>query len=282
MPAGSSDAYKIIFRYSKRPLIKYKEEGNYGYSEMRKSLPLSFRASTSAYTTASAQRARPPIIHIENATFYRHHPSSGAPDGSANPPMFPNLSLSIASFSSEPQYWCILGPSSSGRTTLLEILRGRHFCSPPTARTFPYLSSEDISLKDRRLRLPGRAIQYVGFNGEGGESGGSGARGAFLSARYESRREGTDFLLLDYLKGQTQLNPDESLYDGRVDDDILARVTKDLQLEALLDMPIANLSNGQTRRARIAKALLGRPEVLLLDEPFSMCRHSRRDRLRSG
>ncbi|EHL03265.1 putative Uncharacterized ABC transporter ATP-binding protein [Glarea lozoyensis 74030] len=33
-------------------------------------------------------------------------------------------------------------------------------------------------------------------------------------------------------------------------------------------MPISNLSNGQTRRARIAKALLGKPGLLLLDEPF--------------
>lgn len=249
---------------------------------MRRSLPLSFRASPSAYTTASVQRSRPPIIHIENATFYRHHPSSGAPDGSPNPPIFPNLSFSVPSFSSEPQYWCIIGPSSSGRTTFLEILRGQLISSPPTARSFPYLSSEEIRLKDRRLRIPGRAIQYVGFNREGGGFGGSGTRGAYLSARYESRREETDILLLDYLKGHTQLNPDESHDDGGVDDSLLAQVISDLRLAPLLDMPVGNLSNGQTRRARIAKALLGRPEVLLLDEPFSMSEHSRRQNSRTG
>ncbi len=43
-----------------------------------------------------------------------------------------------------------------------------------------------------------------------------------------------------------------------------------LDLEHLLDLPMVTLSNGQTRRARIMKALLARPEILLLDEPLSI------------
>lgn len=41
-------------------------------------------------------------------------------------------------------------------------------------------------------------------------------------------------------------------------------------LQSLLDLPLIALSNGQTRRARIIKAILSRPELLLLDEPLSM------------
>ena len=42
-----------------------------------------------------------------------------------------------------------------------------------------------------------------------------------------------------------------------------------LELRELLDLPMIALSNGQTRRARIVKAILRRPELLLLDEPLS-------------
>ena len=236
---------------------------------MRRPSPLLFRPSHACLHGVHT-RARPPIIKIENATFYRQHPSSSTDHAAApNPPLFPGLSFSLPSFPSKPQYWSILGPSNSGKTTFLEVLRGQHLCFPPGARSYPYLSSDEIAAKDHRLRVPGRAIQYVGFSGERGGLGGPGTRGAYLSARYESRREETDFILLDFLKGHTELNAAEEPEGLHHDDTLLQRVIKDLRLEDLVHMPVGNLSNGQTRRARIAKALLNRPEVLLLDEPFS-------------
>jgi ABC-type molybdenum transport system ATPase subunit/photorepair protein PhrA len=48
-------------------------------------------------------------------------------------------------------------------------------------------------------------------------------------------------------------------------------LTEKLGLKHLLDLPLVALSNGQTRRARIVKALLEQPEILLLDEPLSVC-----------
>lgn len=221
---------------------------------------------TRRHGTNASIKTRPPIVEINNGTFYRHHPNSHHATGHTNPALFERLKFEIPSLPENEKYWAILGASSSGKTTLLQILRGGLLCLPPTARSYPYLSS-DITSKDYQSRTPSKAIKYVGFDGEQG-LGSQAPKSAYLSARYESRREDTDFSLSDYLQGNTELNPSMKIDDITLDDGMLARVIKDLKLEELLNMSVSNLSNGQTRRSRIARALLENPEVLLLDEPF--------------
>jgi ABC-type sugar transport system ATPase subunit len=236
---------------------------------MRRTPPLFFAASRSARLHTSCKLCSEPIVKITNGTFYRQHPASkytSDQNAPPNPALFPNLTLSLPSFPTTNQHWAILSPSSDIRTAFLQILRGRLLCFPPTARSFPYILSYS---KNPRLSTPESVIEYVGFDVERKAFG-----GAYLSARYESLKEDTDFTVQRYLTGIVTLNPgEEELKAKAVGEEDMRRVMKDLELERFIDKPVSMLSNGQSRRARIAKALLSRPEMLCLDAPFSTYRY---------
>lgn len=237
---------------------------------MRRTPSLCFAASRCARLNASASRWSPgPIVRIANGTFYRRHPASKLEghNASPNPPLFPDLTLELPSFATPNQHWAILSPSSTIRTAFLQVLQGQLLCFPPTARSFPYLLSPEISAKNPNLRFPERAIEYVGFDVECRAFG-----GAYLSARYESRVEETDFTLAQYLTGIVGMNPGEDVIKEKmIEKETMLKVVRDLELKKFFERPVSTLSNGQSRRARIGKALLARPEVLCLDAPFSEC-----------
>jgi ABC-type molybdenum transport system ATPase subunit/photorepair protein PhrA len=234
---------------------------------MRRTNALFFTASKSVRLQRTCSLYSKPIVKISNGTFYRQHPSTDPAPGQdvvPNPALFPNLDLQLPSFSTPNQHWAILSPSSTIRTTFLQILRGQLLCFPPTARTHPFLLSAEVAQQNPNLRYPERAIEYVGFDVERKSFG-----GAYLSARYESLKEETDFTLQRYLTGIVTMNPgEEELKAKSVDAEVMRKVMHDLELERFLEKPVAMLSNGQSRRARIGKALLAQPLMLCLDAPF--------------
>ena len=93
----------------------------------------------------------------------------------------------------------------------------------------------------------------------GSENGGMAGSGGYTSARYESLREAEDVTLEDWLNSRDKVG----------DVGIFGRVVRGLGLAELLDQSVMTLSYGQARRARIAVALLKRPQALLINEPFT-------------
>lgn len=201
----------------------------------------------------------PPVISLKNATFYRSSPTSNSENV-----LFPNTTLSLSSKKDPGESWAIVGADSVVRTDFLRALRGELFTKEPNAASFPYLATDEIAKKDPRLKQPHQAIHYVGFDADRGHAN---LRGSYLAQRYESKQEVEDYTVRSYLLGRTSLNVDEKLLETPADD-FMSKVVTDLKLAKLLDTPVNHLSNGQTRRSKIAKALLQRPEVLMLDSPF--------------
>lgn len=138
--------------------------------------------------------------------------------------------------------WCVVGPTGSGKTTFLQTLAGQ-FAAPPGTLT-RRVPTEFVSFKEQSSRF-----SYGSY---------------FYQQRYQAtmsdNAEGSDagYTAIPLLRDFLQLS------DSPETTALLAR----LGLLSLLDRSFIKLSNGQTRKARIGKALLQHPTVLLLDNPY--------------
>lgn len=128
----------------------------------------------------------------------------------------------------------LLGPSGSGKTSLLRALAGLD-------RHSGIISFGSDIWQDERLFVPAerRRIGYV-FQGEG------------LLPHLSVHRN------LDFAEDRAPAGP----FDR---DEIIARTG----IAPLLDAMPRDLSGGEMQRASIARALLGQPRLLLMDEPLS-------------
>ena len=132
------------------------------------------------------------------------------------------------------------------------MLQGKHRCSPPSSVKHPILQQLREYGDDAQSLWPSNVIQYLQFNNPI-------TTAQFYSERYEAYREVDDITLKDWLVSRM----------GDLDQDKLCKTSAVLGVQHLLDESLMNLSNGEQRRARIVKALLQDPEMLLLDQPYS-------------
>lgn len=126
----------------------------------------------------------------------------------------------------------LLGPNGAGKTTLLKLIAG--LCAPSSG-------AMEIFGTDA-LRQRNAINAAIGF----------------VPQDSNMEREFTvQEALLSYAK----------LFGVRDEEARVAEVTTDLRMETWLSRKIDRLSGGMARRALIARALLPRPSLLLLDEP---------------
>ena len=129
----------------------------------------------------------------------------------------------------------LVGPSGSGKSSLLRCLNR---LEEPSAGTVRFGGRDIRTLDPRRLR-----------------------RGAALVMQTPVIFEGT-------VRDNLRIRPAD--VDGDLSEARLGRALADVGLEgALLDREAVTLSGGEKQRVTIARALLGDPRALLLDEPTS-------------
>ncbi|KAH9174354.1 P-loop containing nucleoside triphosphate hydrolase protein [Lactarius sanguifluus] len=176
----------------------------------------------------------------------------------------------------EGESWAVVGSGAGEKTALLETLLGNTRISPPPpAGPLPSLSLNSRSINE--------AVCLVSFAHRPRASG-----GAFYdyTARYGAVREEDRLTLRQSMfleeSGLIRDSIKSFVVDrsatGHEQEDAILRAERTrrfeelidkLGLKDLLDLPLVALSNGQTRRARIVKALLEQPDILLLDEPLT-------------
>ncbi len=155
--------------------------------------------------------------------------------------------LEKASFGVEKgDYLMIIGPTGSGKTIILETIAG--FYQPKHGRI--YMNGKDIT----GLPPEKRGISMV----------------------YQ------DYVLFPHMSvyeniafGLRKKMNDEDMIKREIE-----RIAKVLKIKHLLNRSPTTLSGGEQQRVAIARALVVKPEILLMDEPFSSLDVKTRERMR--
>ncbi len=138
----------------------------------------------------------------------------------------------------EGETWAVVGANGSGKTTLGELIAGKHrFDSGNLTWQKP------VRVKYLPFRENSRLFSPADYY-------------------YQQRFEFSD--VDDCPTAREYISSGMAASDAE-----LEAIADQLNIRAQLDLKLLKLSNGQTRRARLARALLAKPELLILDDPYS-------------
>jgi molybdate transport system ATP-binding protein len=140
------------------------------------------------------------------------------------------------------EQWLVTGPNGSGKSSFLRLLHGQLRPALGSEIRWPALGNP------RNVWTLRRAVAWLSPELQAAYRYPTTVRGCIASG-FES----SIGLTREPTRAQTQ----------RVDE-----LLREFALEPLAERQLKTLSYGQARRALIARALVGRPRVLLLDEPW--------------
>lgn len=151
-----------------------------------------------------------------------------------------NLSLSIET----NQSLAILGPNGSGKTSLLKLIAREIYPLDSNGSHLKILGAEHFDIRDYRRQL--------------------GVVSSELQQKYERETPGLEVVISGFFDSNSlwqhfKIEPNQV--------EMARQIMAELGIADLEDRPFGNLSTGQQARLLLARAMVHRPNTLILDEP---------------
>ena len=140
----------------------------------------------------------------------------------------------------------ILGPNGSGKTTFLKLLNRSIYPIITSNSSFKLFNKENINIWDVRRKV------------------------GFLFKEME-KRVNNDVNLYDLIASgfSGTFNSRYSNLISKSESETIENLINEWELEKIIHKKFQSLSDGQKRRALLARAMVYEPDLLVLDEPFS-------------
>lgn len=172
-----------------------------------------------------------PLIDIRNATIYR-----------GDTRVFEDFSISIG----QHEQVAILGPNGSGKTTLLKVINREIYPVRQDNSWVRILGRENWNVWELR--------SHVGIVSHD------------LQMRYRNTTTGLNVVLSGYLSSVgihgvlgRQITKEQKQH--------ASSIMREIGIASLAHTPLRKMSTGEQRRCLLARALVHRPDTLILDEP---------------
>ncbi len=157
-----------------------------------------------------------------------------------NRPILPETSWKIETGS----HWAVIGPNGSGKSTLVGILSGNvPVIKGHTVRHCPPAGIGSISF-EMHARLMAREE-------------------VLDDARHFGNRLAETTTAQDIIRSGSQAEISAETAENRI-----AQVAAQMDIRHLLSRGIRDLSSGEARKVLLARAMVGNPRLLILDEPY--------------
>lgn len=170
--------------------------------------------------------------------------------------LFENLNLTICS----GEQWAVVGPAGSGKTALLKTIAGEFFVAHGNIEHHYYQQYKAGNQISDPLFSHRHLIGYLDVRHD--FTNYSNTRNFFYQQRFNASYAEEAPTVEEYLSEQAQ----KAIVKAPWNCD---RIVKEFDLAALLGKRLIMLSNGETKRLRLAAALLKNPRLLLLDNPLT-------------